>query len=206
MERRGVIAILGGGMIKEGGRWRTTRYAEIGDKNGVSGDRLRVVAAADLYSENKDAVFIVSGGYGQYTKVPGVPTLARLLANELIELGVPRQKIIEEDESNTTYEQLLCIPRILQKFFLNRVHIITNRWHIPRVKAFMKYSQTVQLLFKAIHVSFIDAEQVVIEHHPEMKDEIAVALKSKLLRARIKKEREGIVAIKLGTYQFKNYA
>lgn len=200
------IAVLGGGMINDGSRWRTTRYLEIGDKNGVSGDWLRVVAAADLYPKNKDAVFIVSGGRGQYATVPGAPTIAHLLAEELRKLGVPRAKIIQERESNNTYEQLLFIPRVLKKFSIHRVGMITNHWHIPRVRAFMRYNKDIHALYRSIRVDCIDAERVVVKHHPEMKAEIAAVLKSELVRARAQKERQGIAAIKSGTYQVKNYA
>jgi len=49
------IYILGGGLKKEAdGKWRTTNYDEPGDNFGISGDRLRVVAAGYLYKNNPE--------------------------------------------------------------------------------------------------------------------------------------------------------
>jgi len=98
VNKKTAIVILGGGLKKDAdGRWRTTNYDESGDNFGVSGDRLRVVAANYLYKNNQEQLIIASGGKGQLKNIPGAPAVSEVLKRELIELGVPEEKIIEEN-------------------------------------------------------------------------------------------------------------
>lgn len=104
------IAILGGILKKNKSGWHTTSFNEGNDFEGV-GDRLRVIAGRYLYDKviknNSDIFIIVSGGRGRLKSIKGVPTVAEVIKKELIELGVPSESIMQEDDSGNTFEQLL---------------------------------------------------------------------------------------------------
>jgi len=111
-----VIAVLGGGLIKDkDGRWRTTNFDEAGDEFGTLGDRLRVEAAACLYERYPGSLFVASGGQGQYADQADVPTVASVIKRELIELGVPEQQIILEENSGSSWRQLLEIKKMMPR-------------------------------------------------------------------------------------------
>src|SRR3989344_5920157 len=109
-QQRPLIAVLGAGCVKENGVWRTTNFGESDGFGGLE-DRLRVVAGAELYkrSRAKGATVFALGGRGKLSHIPDMPTLASVVRQELIALGVPESAIRTEEESGTTLEQLSVI-------------------------------------------------------------------------------------------------
>ncbi|MBI3046051.1 MAG: YdcF family protein [Candidatus Harrisonbacteria bacterium] len=208
MKNLDVLVIFGGGLVKEGGRWRTTTFDDTGDNFGISGDRLRVIAAGFLYKENPKQLIIASGGKGQLKDVlPGKITLASVIKEELVKLGIPAKNIIKEEKSGTTYQQLKELQKILKGGVFRSAVVISNEHHLPRILAMIKYVADLRPLKKMLNLSKLkikSAEDIVMEYEPEAWRKIITrARKSRAMKERIKLEKQGVRQIKNGTYQFK---
>lgn len=84
----------------------------------------RAVAAA---AENPDAVLILSGGQGRGEDI----TEAECMRNYLVEAGVEEERMILEDRSTSTHENLLFSDR-LTGCSKGKCGIISNDFHICR--------------------------------------------------------------------------
>ncbi|WP_437591040.1 YdcF family protein [Sorangium sp. So ce1000] len=88
----------------------------------------RGLAAARVYREYGFGHVIISG-----KDVRGTPTeLASGMADLLVELGVPRKKIILETESRDTRENALYSTRIARDLSADAVVVVTSALHMPR--------------------------------------------------------------------------
>ena len=198
------IIVMGGRLNKgKDGKWRSSSFNE-GDKFGVVGDRLRIFASYYLHLSNPSLVFITAGGLGQLKGVPGVPTLAEEYKNELVELGVPGRKIIEEKKSNNTYQQLRnSLALAVSKNFVN-IGIISNRYHLPRIKAMVDCGPGLKKFAKSLNIKYLSAEKIVLKfENVHWQDEISKAYSGQAMKERIALERKGIKNIKEGKYKFK---
>lgn len=201
---KNVIAIMGGGLIKEGGKWRTTNFNE-GDEHGALGDRLRVVAGAILHKNNPDLILIALGGKGQLEKNPDALPVSEVIKKELMELGVGERNIITENKSGASYQQLLNLKEIVDppaggnKF--GNIKIISNKYHLPRIKAMMEIIPPAGGLK---NMELLAAEDVLLKYDSEnWKDIIENAYNSAGMKDRIKLEEKGVRDIKEGMYKIK---
>lgn len=198
-----VIVILGGGLIKEDGKWRTTNFNEKGDNFGALGDRLRVIAGSYLYKNNPEVFIIASGSKGQLKDIPDAPAVSEILKKELIELGVPKEKIIEENKGGNTFQQLQKIKRIIEENCFKKVIIISNEWHLPRVEAMIKYDSDLAKMLEEKKIEIKSAEKICFKYEPEKwQDIINTAYNSEEIIKRIELEKRGVEQIKNGTYKF----
>ena len=204
MQSSDAIAIMGGSLIKEkNGRWRTTGFEE-GDSFGVLGDRLRVVAAGFLYKKDGEFI-IVLGGRGQLKNIPDSPAVSEVIKEELVELGVRPENIFCEKNSGSTFEQLRELGDIAGKESLKTLTIITNEYHLPRIKALVQYNQILTKAFSHCRLVFKSAESILLEYDSESWEEIiAAAYKSEAVKKRIASELAGAEQIKDGTYVYRN--
>lgn len=204
MKKKNAIAVLGGGTVKNpDGTWRTTNYKEK-DQFGVIGDRVRVLAAYYLYRDNPKQIIIALGGKGQRKHIKGVVPSSFVIKKELCDLGVPARDIIAESKSGSTFESLRTLKEIILSRGLQKVAIISNRYHIPRIKAMLESSEVLKKITSPCQISLQDAEQVVVAHDPAIVGEIEKAYKSKAMQERIALEKKGIKDIYEGKYTFNN--
>jgi len=207
MKKR-LIVVLSGGAIKDEktGKWRTAKFNEKGDNFGVQGDYLRTIAGSYLYKAKPNSILIASGGWGQLKDIPEAPTLATILKSELIELGVPAGKILTEEKSGATYQQLSELQKIAVKKGIKNIIIISNRYHLPRLRAMIEYGPGLNIfkrMFDGSDIKLKSAEDILIKYKPEKWEKIInKAYKSKDIIARIELEKKGIEQIKKGTYSF----
>ena len=199
------IAVLAGGLKKDAyGRWRTTNHNEPGDNFGVSGDRLRVVAAGYLYKNNPQQIIIASGGKGQLKDIEDAPTVSEVIKKELIELGVPEEKIVEENNSGNAYQQLQEIEKIINKMQLKNVSILSSDWNLPRIKEMLVTFSDLKEISKLAEVEFLSAEKICLKFDREKWQKIIdEAYKSEGLKKRIELEKKGVQDIKEGRYKIK---
>lgn len=101
----------------------------------VKGDRpsrmllTRVEAAAAWLEEHPDALCIVSGGKGEDEEITEAECMRRLLT----ERGIPGERILLEDRSVSTRENLLFSARILrEKGLPPKTAIVTSEFHSCR--------------------------------------------------------------------------
>ena len=198
--------ILGGGLTKEKGRWRTTNFDE-GDKFGALGDRLRVVAGHYLYQENPEQTIIASGGRGQIKKGSSEPATATVIKKELSELGVPDDRIIKATKNKNTFTELIELQKIIEEKNLETIMVISNKYHLPRLQAMIEYCPELSKLKKmnaASRLIFKSAEEIVLAREPEIwRETISRAYRSQAMKERIKLEKKGVKDIKLGRYKFR---
>lgn len=196
------LLVLGGGLIPEGGKWRTSSFEE---PNGL-GDRLRVEATAQLYRNGGSTgtkTVIVSGGRG--TLPEGAPVVADVLRKELIELGVSPSDIVEERESRNTYEQLLACVSLLPRGGRKHSLLISNRYHLPRIRAIVEYApdlKQVKHRLKNGTLVLLSAESV-LAGKKEWQVVIREAYKSEAMRERMLLEAKGVAEIQSGLYRYK---
>jgi uncharacterized SAM-binding protein YcdF (DUF218 family) len=103
---------------------------------GLRGDEvgghlaLRLDTAADYLSENTNAIVIVSGGLGAGRQI----TEAEAMERYLLRRGIAPERILQEDRSTSTYENLTFSHEILKNYFPEgyRAVVVTNDFHIYR--------------------------------------------------------------------------
>ena len=94
--------------------------------------KYRLDKAVEYHEKNEDAMIIVAGGQGPQEHI----TEASAMAKYLIAEGIPQEKILKEDKSTSTYENLIFSKKILDEYF-NRPYILaltTNKFHIYRAE------------------------------------------------------------------------
>jgi len=199
------IVILGGGLIKDKhGKWSTTTFDERGGRFGVQGDRLRIIAAAILAKKYTHARIIASGGKGQLKQLNQAPTLARVIKRELVTLGVPRRRIISESRSGTTFGQFWLLAPLLKALRIQTVLLISNRYHLPRIRAMLQYHRRLRARWQGIKYKLVAAEEILVEEDPrKWKREITQAYRSRAMHERMARERKGIVMIQSGAYRYR---
>lgn len=87
----------------------------------------RLDAAYEYYRENPDVTIIVSGGRGRGEDV----TEAEAMADYLEDKGVPSEKILKEDKSTDTNENILYSSELIKNKNA-KVAIATSNFHIFR--------------------------------------------------------------------------
>jgi uncharacterized SAM-binding protein YcdF (DUF218 family) len=127
--RADAIVVLGGGT-------RSGDYPRPTPEVNEAGDRL--LYGAHLYRRGIAPRILVTGGRAelvQSARVSGAETMADIL----VEIGVPREKIRLESQSRNTYENAVETAAILRQSGLERIVLVTSATHMPRaVAAFAK--------------------------------------------------------------------
>jgi len=205
---RSVIVILGGGLHKnEHGVWQTNSYEDLGDNFGLDGHRLRVEAAAFILEDNPASVILASGGKGQYEDLPDSVPLSAVIKKELVEIGVLAEKIVEEDQSGSSYRQLTALDKLILENRWDKVQIISNGWHFPRIKAMIEFCEELKSLRNLMNegkLLLCDADQILLDRgDPHWKTVIERTVASAAYRDRVEIEKKGVEQIRNGTYKFR---
>ena len=120
-----VIVLLGGG-TEPGDPPRP--MAEV----NAAGDR--VLYAAKLYQQGAAPVILASGGNVAFaSEIDSTP--AEEMTELLILLGVPGDAILQQPNSQNTYEDALFSVEILAELEVDEVILVTSAMHMPRAKA-----------------------------------------------------------------------
>lgn len=120
-----VILLLGGGIHGSAPPWRLAP-----DLNDAAD---RVVYAAQLYHAGKAPRILVSGGTLSWKGVQ--QSEASAMKALLVQLSVPEAAIIEEDQSQSTYENMTNSQPILANLGMQKVMLVTSAAHMPRSMA-----------------------------------------------------------------------
>lgn len=189
------IIVLSGGSVPLGnGRegpagFRSTTYEER-DAFGTLGGRARVEAAAVLATRFPDAVIVATCKRGNEAI-----THAQIIAHELTELGVSRERILLEERSETTREQVKEALALAAERGWALIVFVSNEYHLPRVRAFS------ERMHPAPSIEYISAESVLSEHDPEFASRFAMVKQTPAYQERLTAEKNGLEAIERGTYE-----
>lgn len=202
MNSRLIIIILGGGLVNDHGKWHTTGFDE-GDNFGAMGDRLRVEAAYVLYEKDPALLLIASGGRGQYKDTLDVPTVAEVIKKELMDMGVTASSINKEEQSGNTWQQLQALKSFTAKEKLDKIIILSNRYHLPRILAMVEADDILRVLMAKGKLMLNSAEEILLAHNPDKWQEfIDKTYQTEAMKQRITKEEVGARQIRDGTYKF----
>lgn len=120
---------------------------------------VRLRKGLELYKQGKADKIICAGG----VRVEGTPkSIAAIMKDTLILLGVPGDKILIEDETINTFNDIThTIEKFRSEFDFNRAVFVTSSYHTFRVKKI--------LLRKDIHAAVVSAEPY--ELYPQFRSE-----------------------------------
>jgi hypothetical protein len=196
-QRVQVLLVLGGWPRPDGeGVWHSSLF----ENRGI-GDRLRVEAAALLYHANPQPI-IVTGGKGKLAHLAEAPACASVMKRELVELGVAAADIMVELNSANTYEQLQTIKSLFAQFSVASLRILSNRYHLPRIDAFLGSDTQLHDWFASGRIQLHSAEEVLLQHDPSRwHGLIAGAYASQAMRERMEQEEKGVRDIRAGAYR-----
>ena len=202
-----LIAVLSAGLKKnKDGFWRSTDIDEKDKQWGAPGGYLRILAASYLYKNNFNEKIIVCGGKGWEIKKRDNPLLCKIMKSELVSLEVLKKDIIEDKISNKTFEQLKELQKLIKKEKINKLILISNKYHLPRIKAMIKYSNELKELegfFKLKKGKLEAAEDILLKYDLKgWNKKIKLAYESDYMKEIIKKEKKGVEQIKKGTYNY----
>ena len=187
-----------GGTARKNGNWHTTLFERTGDL----GDRLRVMATAMLYrGRTIKPLVVVLGGKG--TLPSGAPTVAKIMEEELVLMGVSREHIVREEQSRNTFEQLCsCLPYVPES---GTVTFISNRYHLSRIRAFIRTRSELVLLKQLLiekRLRIIGAETLVSKENIELRARIKDWYRLPHVAEIIKKEKRGVREIQQRRYTY----
>lgn len=89
--------------------------------------KYRIVAAANYLIKNKDTIVIASGGLGPGEKI----SEAKAIKIGLMQRGIEGSRIILENQSTTTYENIQFSKRLIPSS-ANTGILVTNTFHVYR--------------------------------------------------------------------------
>jgi uncharacterized SAM-binding protein YcdF (DUF218 family) len=117
------IILLGGGVRTVHGRYQKTGLLNM---SGAA----RVLEAARIYGELGSRPWVISSGGA----APGVDTIpeAEAMRDELVQLGVPADRIVLESGSHTTHDEAVMIRPMLDRLRTTSVLLVTADIHMRR--------------------------------------------------------------------------
>jgi uncharacterized SAM-binding protein YcdF (DUF218 family) len=117
------IVILGGGIINLHSKGETISIV-------VSETAMRAMEGARLYQMLNDPMIIVSGGENPF--MGGGTPESELIADLLMDMGVPKGRIILESISQSTREQAQQLSPLLRRYEIDRFILVTSPLHMHR--------------------------------------------------------------------------
>ena len=87
----------------------------------------RTLTAVNLYQQHKVDYIIATGGVG-LGPAPESAVSEQIAAQN----GVPANKVLSEDESHDTFENIEDIQNIAQKYKIQSLIIVSDRFHVAR--------------------------------------------------------------------------
>jgi uncharacterized SAM-binding protein YcdF (DUF218 family) len=118
----GIVVLGGGGTTYLAGDTRVSALSE--------SSTLRAIEAARIYQFTGISKVLVSGGTNEQAGLldPESETMRDLL----VDLGVPREKVILDPLSHNTYEHTANIPALLEENDIKRFILVTSPSHMRR--------------------------------------------------------------------------
>ena len=118
-------------------------------------------AAAELFTSGYGDILVTTGGFGRLTTGVFKEPEAHIFASKAIELGVPEDRIIIEDESTNTFDNIRFTKKLLAEKGLtpNTILIVTKPYMERRALA------TALAVWPGVHINVASA-QLEFETYP----------------------------------------
>ena len=93
----------------------------------------RIEKAIELYQNQEISYIVVSGGavHNSYSEAYAMQKYATLK-------GIPKDKILIEDQAKSTYHNMKYSQIIMKQHHLHNCYVITNSWHIIKAEYYAK--------------------------------------------------------------------
>ncbi len=171
MEQYDAVVVLGGGLRKEGHEYFPATYKD-SDEFGMLGGHMRVQAAVDLYRTKAARSFMFTTGVYEKNKTRlggNVPAESEVYAERFQEaignIGDIQPNIILDTTSTTTLTNMQEVLSIISERKWHYVAIVSNEYHIPRIRALYEYVLRQNPKIEA-NITFLSAEKIVRELQP----------------------------------------
>ncbi len=117
-----------------------------------------VVFSGDNGPRTEKGVELLKEGLGEYLILSGGivyddVTMAELMKNHAIKLGVPKEKILIDDKASTTHENAEFTKKIIEENNFKSIIVVTSEYHSRRSKLAME---------KALKNTLVDGESVEV--------------------------------------------
>lgn len=121
--------------------------------NGLSNAlEWRMQTAVELYHKGYGRYLLLSGGgEGAWREAP-------TMANWAVERGVPRERIIIDNQGNTTRETAINVARIMRERNLSTALAVSQWYHVPRLRLALMQEGVEQSGSTCAHPRFLDLE------------------------------------------------
>lgn len=120
-----MIVVLGGGTESGDSPRPMTEINGAGD---------RVLYAAKLYRQGAAPLILLSGGNLEFSSERN-ETPAEAMQEILVFMNVPKDVILQQNESENTYEDALLSAQMLEDMDIKEIILVTSALHMPRAKA-----------------------------------------------------------------------
>ena len=90
----------------------------------------RLLATYDLLRNGHAKVAVISGGAPDAKRAEVVE--ARVLAKQLVDWGIPKERVVVEDKARNTRENAVEVQRVARRFGWSKIVVVTSAMHMPR--------------------------------------------------------------------------
>ncbi|MDO8558500.1 MAG: YdcF family protein [bacterium] len=197
------------------GEYKSGSYGSKGDVHGLMGGaKARSIAAAELHRFFPEAKVVANS----WIKTEPA-SFARVTAEELQKRGVDEKTIILQENSYSTFTELLELIKLIAANDWHHVSVITSDFHIPRSKAMLEHidelhdpngyweQPEVQEALKkfkemrsSVRITFVSAEEVLLATSPHYKKVVDEARGLPAWKTTMEMEQAGTAQVLEGTY------
>ncbi len=196
------------------GNARSGSYAHIDPIGRIGGAKARSIAGAELHRYFPGAT-LITNSWSTYTGE--YVSHARIAADELKERGVPASDIIVQENSYSTFTELLELIRLVVEHNWRHVVVIANEFQIPRAQAMIERigglhdpkgesqkpavrGHIEKFLQMPADITFVSAEDLLSEKDARFKKVIDAAKQRPEWEATMKRDLEGAKQVRDGEY------
>ncbi len=140
---------------------------------------LRIMKSINILNKNKARFLLMSGGFGDHFNKTD-KSLAWHMKKFAMGEGVPPDKILTEDKSYETMDNITFSKPIIDEHKWKSIIFVSSKYHIPRIKLISKYifPREYKLKFVSVRIpkNIFDSE---FSHEKEYYKEYEQTLKEK---------------------------
>lgn len=195
------------------GRYEMGSFSDVDDSGLVAGGKERVIAAVEMYNSFPGSTFVATSQNAD----PTIPTYASIIVAELIRMGIPAEKVVEENQSYRTVDGLKHTLLLSRERGWNKIVFLTSGYHVPRVRTMLEHilefsqdkeEQALLLdIKKAIErgvfvVQVVSADDILPFRSKHYDTYLDTVKELPGYQARVASEQKGVQDIKTGKYIF----
>ncbi|MDO8576469.1 MAG: ElyC/SanA/YdcF family protein [bacterium] len=199
---------------REGG-YKSGSYADVDVRGLTSGGKGDVIAAAEAAKYFPDAMVVTDTRDRDESR--GRPTHARIYAEEIERLGVPKERILLEEISTSTITELVELIKLSAVRNWKHVAVIVNDFHRARTEEMLARLPSLadpndrdftdalrQFKARGGEIACVTAEEILLIRDPRYARLLDKVRNTEVYKARVRVEEQGIRDLREGTYRKKD--